>query len=255
MRQRRGRRCWGWSDEPRIGRQGPGGLHRRQVGQPQVLGEAGQPGQQAALQDPGGGHGAGRGVGRGGAGRAGLQGGGVHVPRLAPAGPLHRRPGRHQRGQELPQRRRLGVPAVLRHRQGRRLPVPGGQRLPPGPSVAQHHRPVRRPGGALRPGVRRPAGQPVLRRRPGEPHLLRPGPDRPAAAAGRLPGHGRPDRGRRGDPPQPRRRARHRGEGRRDVRDRGPGPAHRRGAGPTAATRWCSPPAATATSTTCPPTP
>ena len=52
----------------------------------------------------------------------------------------------------------------------------------------RHHRPVRRPGRALRPRVRRPARQPLLRRRPGVPHLLRPRPDRPAAAARRLPG-------------------------------------------------------------------
>ena len=52
----------------------------------------------------------------------------------------------------------------------------------------EHHRPVRRPGRALRPRVRRPARQPLVRRRPGEPHLLRPGPDRPAAPARRLPG-------------------------------------------------------------------
>ena len=35
-----------------------------------------------------------------------------------------RRAGRDQRGEELPQRRRLHLPAVLRHRQGRRLPRP-----------------------------------------------------------------------------------------------------------------------------------
>ena len=52
----------------------------------------------------------------------------------------------------------------------------------------EHHRPVRRPGRALRPRVRRPARQPLLRRRAGEPHVLRPRPDRPAAAARRLPG-------------------------------------------------------------------
>ena len=33
--------------------------------------------------------------------------------------PLDRRPGRHQRRQELPERRRLGPPAILRYRQGR----------------------------------------------------------------------------------------------------------------------------------------
>ena len=45
----------------------------------------------------------------------------------------HRRPGRHQRRQELPERRRQRLPALLRHDQGRRLPLPRGQRLPPGP--------------------------------------------------------------------------------------------------------------------------
>ena len=50
----------------------------------------------------------------------------------------------------------------------------------------QHHRPVRRPGRAVRPRVRRPARQPLLRRRPGVAHLLLPRPDRPAAPARRL---------------------------------------------------------------------
>ena len=52
----------------------------------------------------------------------------------------------------------------------------------------RHHRPVRGPGRALRPRVRRPARQPLVRWRPGEPHVLRPRPDRPAAPARRLPG-------------------------------------------------------------------
>ena len=39
--------------------------------------------------------------------------------------------------------------------QGRRLPLPRGQRLPPGRGLGQHHRPVRRAGRALRPRVRR----------------------------------------------------------------------------------------------------
>ena len=43
-------------------------------------------------------------------------------------------------------------------------------------------------GVPVRPRVRRPARQPQLRRRPGEPHVLRPRPDRPAAPARRLPG-------------------------------------------------------------------
>ena len=125
-------------------------------------------------------------VGRGDAGRAGLQGEVLLFPGLAPPGPQHRRPGRDQRRQELPERRRQRLPALLRHRQGRRLPLPRGQRLPPGPGQRQHHRPVRGAGRALRAGVRRAPGQPLLRRRAGLADLLRPGPDRAAAPARRL---------------------------------------------------------------------
>ena len=50
----------------------------------------------------------------------------LHLPRLAPPGPLDRRAGRHQRRQELPGRRRQHLPPLLRHRQGRRLPRPRG---------------------------------------------------------------------------------------------------------------------------------
>ena len=51
-----------------------------------------------------------------------------------------------------------------------------------------HHRPVRGPGRPLRPRVRRPAGQPFVRRRAGIAYVLRPRPDGPAASAGRLRG-------------------------------------------------------------------
>ena len=43
-------------------------------------------------------------------------------------------------------------------------------------------------GVPLRPRVRRAARQPLVRRRPGLPHLLRARPDRPAAPARRVPG-------------------------------------------------------------------
>ncbi len=46
------------------------------------------------------------------------------LPGLAAAGAQHRRAGRHQRGQELPERRRQHLAPLLRHRQGRRLPGP-----------------------------------------------------------------------------------------------------------------------------------
>ena len=54
-------------------------------------------------------------------------------------------------------------------------------------SVADH-RPVRGAGRAVRARVRRHARQPLLRRRARLAHLLRARPDRPAAAARRLPG-------------------------------------------------------------------
>ena len=76
------------------------------MGQLQVRHEAGQPGQQAQVQDHRRRHRPGRRVRRGDARRARLQGRGVHVPRLAAAGALDRRAGRHQRRQELPGRRR-----------------------------------------------------------------------------------------------------------------------------------------------------
>ena len=104
------------------------------------------------------------------------------------ARPLDRRAGRDQRREELPQRRRLGLSALLRHGQGRRLPVPRIQRLPAGPGrvkiidqcVAQGVPFAREYGGLL--------DNRVLRRRAGLAHLLRPRPDRPAAAARRVPG-------------------------------------------------------------------
>ena len=56
----------------------------------------------------------------------------VLLPGLAPTRALDRRPGRDQRRQELQGRRRLGLPALLRHHQGRRLPLARVQRLPAG---------------------------------------------------------------------------------------------------------------------------
>ena len=152
------------------------------MGQPQVLGQARQPEQQAEVRHHRRGHRPGRWRRRGHARRARVQREGLHLPRLAPSCPLHRRAGRHQRGEELPRRRRQHLPPLLRHREGRRLPQPRGERVPPRAGVEQHHRPVRGAGRALRPRVRRPARQPLVRRRPGEPHLLRRG-ARPASSS------------------------------------------------------------------------
>ena len=160
--------------------------------------------------------------------RAGLQRQGVLHPRLAAPRPQHRRPGRHQRRQELPQRRRQRRAAVLRHGQGRRLPRPRGQRLSPGPDQRPDHRPGGRPGRAVRARVRRRPRQPLVRRRPGLAHLLRPRPDRAAAADRRLPVADAAGRGRPGDAvPQPR-DARSRARRRQGARHHRAQPADRR---------------------------
>ena len=112
----------------------------------------------------------------------------VHLPRLAPAGALDRRPGRHQRGQELPERRRQRLPPLLRHVKGGDFRSREANVYRLAQVSVEHHRPVRRAGRAVRPRVRRPARQPLVRRRAGVAHVLRPRPDRPAAAARRLPG-------------------------------------------------------------------
>ena len=92
------------------------------------------------------------------------------------------------------QRRRLGPPPVLRHDQGRRLPEPGGQRVPPRRALGEHHRPGDGTGCPLRPGIRRAPRHPVFRRHPGVTDFLLKGPDRAAIAPRRLPGADAPGR-------------------------------------------------------------
>ena len=116
----------------------------------------------------------------------------------------------------------------------------------------EHHRPVRRAGRALRPRVRRPARQPLLRRRAGVAHLLRPGPDRPAAAARRLPGADAAGRSRARSSCTPATEMLDLVVV--DGRAGGivvPRPASPARSSATRRTPWCSPPAATATSSTC----
>ena len=88
------------------------------MGQPQVQREVGQPGQQAKVRGHRRRHRSCRCVGRRLARGARLQREGLHLPRLPPSCPLDRCSGRHQRGEELPQRRRLGLSPLLRHREG-----------------------------------------------------------------------------------------------------------------------------------------
>ena len=190
---------------------------------PQVRGPDRQPRQPPPALDHRRRHRPGRRLGGRHAGRGGLRREVVLLPGLPAPRPLDRRAGRHQRGQELQGRRRLHLPALLRHHQGRRLPQPRVERLPAGRGQRQHHRPVRRAGRPVRPRVRRPARQPLLRRRPGLPHLLRPRPDRPAAADRRLPGAGAPGRRRHRallHPPRDGRADRRRRPGPRDHRAR-----------------------------------
>ncbi len=128
---------------------------RREVDAAQVRYEAGQPGEQAEILRDRRRFGARRRLGGGHAGRARLPGVVLLLPGQPAAGPLDRRPGRDQRRQELPERRRQRVSPLLRHGQGGRLPRSRGQRLPSGRGVGQHHRPVRGTGRSLRPRVRR----------------------------------------------------------------------------------------------------
>ena len=159
--------------------------------------------------------------------RDGLPGRLLLLPGLGAARALDRRPGRHQRDQGLRQRGRLRPAPVRRHDEGRRLPRPRGERLAARRDVDQHHRPGRRPGRAVQPRVRRPAGDALVRRRARRADVLLPRPDRPAAAARRL--LGAPAPGRRGPGPgsQPPRDARRRPRRRRGPRGDRPQPRHR----------------------------
>ena len=184
--------------EPLVDTKAPDGPDRGPLAEPQVRGPPRQPGQPPQALDHHRRHRPGRRLGGGHARRGRLQREVVLLPGLPAPRALDRRAGRHQRREELQGGRRLRPPPLLRHRQGRRLPLARVQRLPPRRGQHQHHRPVRRAGRPVRPRVRRPARQPLLRRRPGLAHLLRPRPDRPAAADRRLPGPRAPDRRRHG---------------------------------------------------------
>ena len=201
--------CWPprWCDEPpfrRVARSPHSrGPNRRCLAPHPRWPAVDQSAAQAPTPGAGGGQWPGRGLGGGHPGGAGLPGEAGHLPRQPPPGPFGGSPRRHQRRQELRQRWRQHRAALCRHAQGRRLPGPGGRLPPPRRNQWRHHRPVRGPGRALRPGVRRHPGQPQLWRLPGEPHLLRPRSNRPAAALWRLPGPDAPGGRRPGGAPHP----------------------------------------------------
>ena len=133
--------------------------------------------------------------------------------------------------------------------------VARSERLPAGAAQRQHHRPVRRAGRAVRARVRRPARQPIVRRRPGVAHVLRARPDRPAAAARRVSVDDAAGRARHGQAPSPTARCStwSSSTARRAASSSATWSPARSSA--TRATRCCSAPAATARPITCRPTP
>ena len=156
------------------------------MGSAQVRDEAGQPGQQTEVHHHRRRNRTGGRIGRRVARRARLQGPELLHPGQSPPRAQHRRTGRHQCREELSERRRQRLPPVLRHGERRRLPVARSERLPPGAVEREHHRSVRRAGRAVRARVRRPARQPIVRRRTGLADVLRARSDRPAAPARRV---------------------------------------------------------------------
>ena len=130
--------------------------------------------------------GAGRRLRGGDAVRAGLSRALPRLPRLAPPRAQRGRAGRDQCREELPERRRQRGAPVPRHPRGRRLPLARIQRLPARRALRTHHRPRGGPGRAVRPRVRRPSRQPLLRRHAGLADLLRARANRPAAPARRV---------------------------------------------------------------------
>ena len=135
----------------------------------------------------------------------------LRLPRLAAARALHRRAGRHQRREELPQRRRQRLPPLLRHDQRRRL-----SRRVKATSIASPSCRVNIIDQAVAQGVpfAREYGGMLENRSFGGVQVSRTfyarGPDRPAAPPRRIPGAGAPDRGRHREAVQPPRDARSR---------------------------------------------
>ena len=164
----------------------PSGPLADALGAPPRRAGAGGPDAPPPALRPRGRRGAGRRLGGGHAVRAGLSRALPRLPRLAPPRPQRGRAGRDQRRQELPERRRQRRAALPRHAGGRRLPLARVQRVPAGRAVGAHHRPRGGPGRAVRARVRRPARQPLVRRRAGLADVLRARADRPAAPARRL---------------------------------------------------------------------
>ena len=118
-RSRSSSACWG-DDGPR--RPHPPRPDRAEVVEAPLRPEARQPREQAEAPDHRGRDRARRRRRRRVARGARVRGPVLLHPGLPSPGALHRGAGRHQRREELPERRRLGGAPLLRHREGRRLP-------------------------------------------------------------------------------------------------------------------------------------
>ena len=81
-----------------------------------------------------------------------------------------------------------GLPPLLRHHQGRRLPQPRSQRAPARRGLGQHHRPVRGAGRAVRARIWRTARYAFVRRRATSTDVLLSRPNWPATAPGGVSG-------------------------------------------------------------------
>src|SRR5882724_1552641 len=117
--------CWpggcaeGDCDAEHTRREDPFGTDRTEVGPQPLRDEAGEPRQPAQAHRDDRRLGPGRGRRRRYARRAGLPRAVLLLSRHAAPRPLDRRPGRDQRRQELPERRRQRLSSLLRYREGR----------------------------------------------------------------------------------------------------------------------------------------
>src|SRR5688572_30538266 len=150
--------------------------------------EVGEPREQAEVRRDRGGQRVGGGFGGGDTWGTRLSREVLLFPGQPAARAQHRRAGRDQRREELPERRRQRLPAVLRHDQRGRLPGARSERVSARGGEREYHRPMRGAGRAVRARVWGIAGEPFVWRRASLAHILRARPNRPAIVAWRVPG-------------------------------------------------------------------
>ena len=189
----------------------PAGALARKVEQPQGGDQGRKPRQQAQTRHYRRRYGPGRCLRSRFARRTGIQRKGILHPGLPAPRALDRRAGRYQRRQELPATTttRYTVCSTIRSRAATTAPAKPTSTAWPRSRTCIIDQCVGT-GRSVRPRVRRPAGQPFVRRRAGFAYVLCPRPDRPAVAAGRLCRTQQGDRCRFGEELSPSRDARHR---------------------------------------------